>query len=216
MLLYLLFLFLSCIQSLDLKPAKLSKIKPAVMTPVSVSTCIFAGFNCCKKPVTSAPNNMGYAYIDLYNAHLYLYSYGFENGLTCISAKECSTCLPKSTTTSTTPTCIASKTTVITKTEIPVTTCSFAGFPCCIDTPNPPAYDKNGYAYGFENSKSCIISNECKVCIGSQSKPTVPPLPTATNCNYFGFPCCQSIVISPGYDVNGYAYGSEVCIIFLI
>ena len=30
------------------------------------------------------------------------------------------------------------------------------GFPCCKKTVNNPEYDKNGYAYGTENGKSCV------------------------------------------------------------
>ena len=35
------------------------------------------------------------------------------------------------------------------------------GFPCCKKTVNNPEYDKNGYAYGTENGKSCVRLHHC-------------------------------------------------------
>ena len=43
--------------------------------------------------------------------------------------------------------------------------CQIAGFPCCTNYPIlNPSYDQNGYAYGKENGKSCIVPKDCITC----------------------------------------------------
>ena len=37
------------------------------------------------------------------------------------------------------------------------------GFPCCKKTVTNPEYDKNGYAYGTENGKSCVRNLVLKI-----------------------------------------------------
>ena len=34
--------------------------------------------------------------------------------------------------------------------------CTLFGFPCCMNTVVNPVYDRNGFAYGFENGRSCV------------------------------------------------------------
>ena len=76
---------------------------------------------------------------------------------------------------------------------------TFAGFPVCQNLVNNPSQDVNGYYYGTENGKSCIIVSSKTNEVQAGSKCTT----------LYGFPCCKQPVTNPSIDKNGHRYGFE-------
>ncbi|KAI8807258.1 hypothetical protein BJ742DRAFT_318271 [Cladochytrium replicatum] len=87
-------------------------------------------------------------------------------------------------------------------------------FPPCEEDVSDPAYDDNGFGYGFENGKSCLLPLDyCKlydkwdyceskgISNGGDS--------SSDDEDWKNFPPCESEVSDPEYDPNGYGYGFE-------
>lgn len=109
----------------------------SVSSLITGSFCSFKDVPCCLKTISQGTQD------SLGN------TFGFENNEKCVSNSFCSQCLKNA----------------FPDFQMKPPACTLFGIACCTQYPVVnPIYDKNKYAYGKENGKSCIVPKNCATC----------------------------------------------------